>query len=99
VRLGIRFTVCPNVTLEDGTHAARVLLGTCRFDATRCQRGLEALMHYRWAFNSRLNEFKPTPVHDWSSHAADAFRYLALRQRTPEPDEPPYIPRYKPPSM
>jgi hypothetical protein len=21
---------------------------------------------------------RPTPVHDWTSHAADSFRYLAL---------------------
>jgi hypothetical protein len=63
--------------------------------ATRCQRGLEALMHYRWEFNSRLNEFKATPVHDWSSNAADAFRYLAVRQRTPEPQAE-HVPRYQP---
>jgi phage terminase large subunit len=24
-----------------------------------------------------MGEFKSRPVHDWSSHAADAFRYLA----------------------
>jgi hypothetical protein len=25
-----------------------------------------------------LDEFKPVPVHDWSSHSADAFRYMAV---------------------
>ena len=81
--LGIRFRVCPNVAIEDGIHAARMLFPVCWFDATRCRAGLEALQHYRREFNSRLNEFKATPVHDWSSHAADAFRYLAVRHKTP----------------
>jgi hypothetical protein len=89
VSLGIRFSVCPNVPLEDGTHAARLLLPRCWFDATRCRAGLEALQHYRRDFNTRLNEFKATPVHDWASHRADAFRYLAVSHKTPdaEPEE------------
>ena len=29
-----------------------------------------------------------TPVHDWSSHAADAFRGLAVRHKTPEEQKP-----------
>ena len=82
--LGIRFEVCPSVPLEDGIHAARMLFPRCYFDAERCAAGLEALMHYRRDYNSRLNEFKATPVHDWASHGADAFRYLALRQEVPE---------------
>jgi len=48
------------------------------FDAVKCQQGLEALRAYRWAFNDRMGELKTTPVHDWSSHGADAFRYLAI---------------------
>jgi hypothetical protein len=81
--LGIRFAVCPAVPLEDGIHAARMLFPRCWFDAEKCRAGLEALQHYRRDYNTRLNEFKATPVHDWSSHGADAFRYLATRQKTP----------------
>jgi hypothetical protein len=76
--LGIRFEVVPNVALEDGIHAARMLLPRCYFDAERCKAGLETLQNYRWDYNTRLGEFKPSPVHDWASHGADAFRYLAL---------------------
>lgn len=82
--LGIRFEVCPDVGLEDGIHAARMLLPSCYFDATRCEAGLESLQHYRRDYNTRLNEFKAVPVHDWASHGADAFRYLAVRQRAPK---------------
>jgi hypothetical protein len=82
--LGIRFQVAPNVALEDGIHAARMLFPRCWFDADKCKAGLEALQHYRRDYNTRLNEFKAVPVHDWSSHGADAFRYLATRQKTPQ---------------
>ncbi|HVC32562.1 MAG TPA: terminase family protein [Chloroflexota bacterium] len=94
--LGIKFRVAPNIPIEDGIHAARMLLPRCWIDDEKCSAGLEALQHYRRDFNSRLNEFKPTPVHDWSSHGADAFRYLAVRQKTPaekRPSAQPYTPR------
>lgn len=83
--LGLTFNVVPNIPLEDGLHAARLLMGRCWFDAQKCAAGLEALTHYRWDYNARLEEFKTSPLHDWASHGADAFRYLALAQRTPKP--------------
>jgi hypothetical protein len=94
--LGISLSICPNVPLEDGIHAARMLMPRCWFDATRCRAGLEALGHYRWDYNRRLNEFKPAPVHDWASHGADAFRYFAVWQKTPEPPPIPRKPRPRP---
>lgn len=93
--LGIEFAICPTVPIEDGIHAARMLFPRCYFDGSKCQKGLEALQHYRRDYNQRLNEFKATPVHDWASHGADAFRYLAVRQKAPVAPEPvpePYRP-------
>lgn len=81
--LGIRFNICPNIPIEDGIHAARMLFPKCYFDEQRTAKGLEALQHYRRDYNSRLNEFKAVPVHDWAEHASSAFRYLAVRQRAP----------------
>ena len=79
-KLGIHFVVSPRCErLEDGIHAARMFLPRCWFDETKCEFGLEALANYRWAFNNTLNELKSTPIHDWSSHSADAFRGLAYR--------------------
>lgn len=88
--LGLRFDVTPRihgaagVELEEGIQATRLFLSRCWFDQMRCKAGIEALMHYRRDFNQRLNEFKATPVHDWSSHGADAFRGLAVRHRVPK---------------
>lgn len=86
---GIRFEVTPRLhsntagEVEEGIHAARMLFSRCWFDAERCKAGLEALMHYRRDYNERLGEFKATPVHDWASHGADAFRGLAVRHQVP----------------
>jgi hypothetical protein len=76
--LGIKFEVVSSLRLEDGINASRMMLPRCYFDEQKCSAGLEALQNYRWGFNERLDEFKPTPVHDWASHGADAFRYLAV---------------------
>lgn len=87
--MGIKFEVTPRLhegtadEVEEGIHAARMLFPRCWFDAERCKLGVEALMHYRRDYNQRLNEFKATPVHDWASHGADAFRGLSVRHRTP----------------
>ncbi|MGH6961436.1 MAG: hypothetical protein ACREE7_13195 [Dongiaceae bacterium] len=82
--LGIRGRIVPNLPVDDGIQAARNLLARCWFDADKCGRGLDALRLYRRTFDERLKSFSVRPLHDWASHAADAFRYLAigLRQET-----------------
>lgn len=69
--------VVPKLGLEEGINAARMMFSRCYFDAKRCERGLEALKNYRWDYNEKMGELKTRPVHNWASHAADAFRYLA----------------------
>ena len=87
---GIRFDVTPRLhthvgaEVEEGIHAARMLFPRCWFDAEKCKDGLEALQHYRRDYNQKLDEFKATPVHDWASHGADAFRGLAVRHQAPK---------------
>lgn len=75
----------PQLGLLDGIQAARkVLEGDIRFHL-RCDEaplpglssGLEALRSYRYEYDENLKTFKQVPVHDWASHSADAFRYLA----------------------
>ena len=79
--LGINFRVVPKLPLEDGIHAAKMLQPRCWFDKDLCKPGLEALRHYHRAYNERLRSFRNTPVHDWSSHAADSWRYCAVGLR------------------
>jgi len=76
--LGINPRVLPAMPVDDGIQAVRALLPRCRLDAVRCGRGLEALRQYRRGYDERLKAFRGRPLHDWTSHAADAFRYLAM---------------------
>lgn len=76
--LGIYFEIAPKLSLEDGINASRQVFSRCYFNEEKASQGLECLMNYRWEFNTRIDEFKAVPVHDWASHGADAFRYMAV---------------------
>lgn len=83
--LGLVFQVVPNIPLEDGIEAARAILSRCWFDKDKCSRGLDALASYHKAYDDKAKDWKSYPAHDWSSHAADAFRYLAVGHKTSKP--------------
>jgi phage terminase large subunit len=77
--LGLKnLTICKMHRVEDGINAVRTIIPRCWFDAKRCARGIDALKLYRAEYDDKLQALKPRPVHDWASHAADAFRYLAM---------------------
>lgn len=77
--LGIRpIKVGSRQSVEEGINAARNLLPRCVFDETNCRQGIEALKQYRREWDDKLKTFRTRPLHDWTSHAADAFRYLAM---------------------
>jgi len=76
--LGVRNTrVVKKATLDEGIKFARLFLPKCVFDAKKCNEGIEALKIYRYEYDARTNENSKRPIHDWASHPADAFRYLA----------------------
>lgn len=85
-RLGIRGRVLQRTGLEDGIESARTLLPRCWFDEANTARGLEALRQYRREWDDVKRAFRDKPLHDWTSHAADAFRYLAVGLRPPQGD-------------
>jgi phage terminase large subunit len=89
--LGIKVTICPNIPKEDGIQAVRMLLPMCWFDKDKCKNGIEALRMYRRDYDEKRQEFRLHPLHDWTSHYADAFRYLAVgfeEMRTPRKPKP-----------
>lgn len=94
-KLGINFEVVAQMRVEDGIDAARMLLGTCWVDEQRCERGMECLQNYRREYDENLLDYKPKPVHDWASHAADAFRYLAIAVESMMPKPPRRRPKQK----
>jgi phage terminase large subunit len=86
--LGCDVMLVPNHQVLDGINAARVSFSRFWFDETNCRQGIEALRQYRAEYDEKLKVFKNNPRHDWTSHAADAFRYLAMAWKTMAPPKP-----------
>lgn len=73
-----RFEVVPRVeNIISGIIQTRSALPSCYFDEDRCADGIAALEAYRQEWDDRLGDYKPTPLHDWASHPADAIRQFA----------------------
>lgn len=78
MQLGLR-----NVKVHERTKdvyadisAVRSLFSKICFDKEKTKDGYEALKQYRREFDENRQRFKDTPLHDWTSHAADAFRII-----------------------
>ena len=78
---GLDCTVLPRLPVDDGIAAVRRLLPRCWFDP-KTKQGLDCLRNYRREYDEKRNVFFDKPLHDWSSHGSDAFRYLALGMDT-----------------
>lgn len=77
-KLGVKnLTVLPKTGILDGINQVRNILPICFFDEKKCERGLDALREYHKEFDEKNKVWRSRPKHDWSSNAADAFRYLA----------------------
>lgn len=76
-RYRLNFTTVARKSIDSGIDDARRLLPRCVFDEHKCAEGIKALESYRKAWNDKLGCWRDQPLHDWSSHCADAFRYLA----------------------
>lgn len=72
--------VNPKASVEDGINATRIMLHKAHFHATKCKQLVEALKTYRANYDEE-KEIYTTPVHDWSSHFADAVRAFAVGMR------------------
>ena len=77
VSAGFPVRIAPHLGIQDGIEAVRLILPLCHFNS-RCEYGVEALRAYKRDWDEDRKVFSDTPYHDWSSHGADAFRYLAL---------------------
>jgi phage terminase large subunit len=86
--------VLGRASIDDGINAVRVLLPRCYFDAVKCERGLNALRQYQKLWDDKLKTFRDNPLHDWTSHASDAFRYLAQGLKAPRMEGANARPRY-----
>lgn len=78
--------------LNNMMEADRVLI-----DRTKCARLAAALSSHHWKLDPAGNKTGPTPVHDWTSHYADAVRYWATMVFSVYPRRDKALPRTPPP--
>lgn len=76
--LGITFTIAPDLSIEDGIEAVRSSFNKIWIDDKKCATLLKALENYRQEYDVKRKVYKAHPLHDWSSHYADAMRYLCI---------------------
>jgi len=86
--IGLRFTVAPKLSKESGIQQVRKFLGVCWFDEVGTSKrymkqdvGLNSLESYRKEWNPALGSYRTTPLHDFASNGADAFRTMATLHR------------------
>jgi phage terminase large subunit len=79
--LGRKPVLVPDLKVEDGINAAHMMFKRVWFDEARCAPGLEALRQHRVDYDEKTIAFKKTAKEDWTSDAADAFRYVAMAWR------------------
>jgi len=72
---GLDCTVVGRLGVDDGIQAVRRLLPRCYFNVPQVKQGLDCLRNYRREFDEKRQVFFDKPLHDWSSHGSDAFRY------------------------
>ena len=96
ISLGRSPMLVANHKFMDGINAARLTMPRVWIDAVKCKDGIEALRQYRADFDEKTRAFKDAPKHDWTSHTADAFRYLCMAWREQaKSEEKPDIPLVK----
>ena len=62
-----------------GIEAGRNVISQCWFDKQKCgPKGLAALETYQAEWDESKQKLSDGPKHDWTSHAADAFRTFAV---------------------
>ncbi len=83
-KMGFDFQIVPNESKSEGIEAVRQTIPTCWFDEIKCKDGIRALKSYHKKWDDIHKTFRDEPTKDWSTHAADAFRYMAIAHKVNE---------------
>ncbi len=60
-----------------GIEAVRSMLSIAFIDEKKCSHLIKCLENYHKRYNEKTESYSESPLHDWSSHAADSVRYMA----------------------
>lgn len=83
--------ITPNSSKADRINAARVLLPRIKFNASRCETGINGLRSWSYEYNDETKTFSSKPLHDWASHEGDGFSYgcIVMQMVAPPKDDTP----------
>lgn len=99
--LGWPFQVVPEVGVDNGISAGRLMFPRLWIDEAKCQQFIDAVGQYRQEWDDKRGMFRDVPLHDWTSHPADMYRYAAVVEEqmtnaeTPRAAQQAYVPKSK----
>ena len=92
---GIKMRVVAATSQQNQIEAARLILRSTWFERDACKEGLRAMRQYQFEYDDDKATFRSKPLHDWSSHYADAFEIIGQVMREgvapAEPEEPKFF--------
>lgn len=77
-KLGIKFEVVPNIGVDNGIKAGKLMFARLWVDESNCADWLDAMSQYHQEWDDARGMFLEIPYHNWTSHAADEYRYAAI---------------------
>ena len=80
----VNFIKLDIMSVDEGIELVRETLPRCCFDVKTTEDGVKCLESYRKEWNDKLGCWRDRPLHDWSSHGADGFRYFAMAVSKPQ---------------
>lgn len=69
----LKCEIVPLHKVDDRINAVRMGFNRFWFDKDNCAHGIDCLRMYRAGFDDKNKVLRAVPMHDWSSHGADAF--------------------------
>lgn len=76
--LGLNFDIVPDRSIYEGIELSRSIFSKLWFDDVKCKQLLKCLLNYVKKYNEQYNVYSDQPLHNFASHAADAFRMLGI---------------------
>lgn len=74
----LRPKLVPELDLLDGIAATRKMFASWYINEPLCQDLILALKSYHRKYDEKTKIYSNEPVHDWSSHYADMWRYASI---------------------
>ena len=76
-KLGLKFDLLLRPRSKEGAiEQSRAFFSKVIFNKTMCKRGIDCLREYHRRYNAPMQSLMG-PAHNWASHGADAFQYMA----------------------